>query len=95
MGCVYLVRVYYLHIVCIVCALSYEPQALYVCAVAESRTLLVQSRHHSTPKSPEQNFACFAMKLKKKNTSCFRPQNICFPAGFIRSYCISPGFSTG
>lgn len=73
-GCVYLVHAYYLHIVCIMCVLSYEPQALYVCAVAESRTLLDQSRHHSTPKSPEQNFACFAMKLKKKNTSCFRPQ---------------------
>lgn len=35
-GCVYLACVYYLHIVCIVCALSYEPRALYVCAVAES-----------------------------------------------------------
>lgn len=39
-GCVYLVRVYYLHIVYIVCVHCLcEPRALYTCAVAESRTV--------------------------------------------------------
>lgn len=53
---VYLVHVYHVHIVYVVCALSCEPHDQHVCAVAESRTLLGQSRHHAIPKSPGQNF---------------------------------------